>query len=105
MPAHQQRHPQPRRSQDDFKEFYGDVPRLRGVPWLEPCDHVTADDLRACEQDQGVRAGEGDLLFVRVGHRRRRTETGPWDAARTRAGLGVPCVVAPLRLPRPPVAP
>ncbi|MFF3411012.1 cyclase family protein [Streptomyces sp. NPDC002742] len=64
-----------------------DVPRLRGVPWLEPGDHVTADDLRACERDQGVRVGEGDLLFVRVGHRRRRTVSGPWDAARTRAGL------------------
>jgi len=31
--------------------------------------------------------GEGDLLFVRVGHRRRRDELGPWDAAAARAGL------------------
>jgi kynurenine formamidase len=31
--------------------------------------------------------GQGDLLFVRVGHRRRRTEMGPWDAASARAGL------------------
>lgn len=30
---------------------------------------------------------EGDLLFVRVGHRRRRAELGPWHAARERAGL------------------
>ncbi|MFD3552124.1 cyclase family protein [Streptomyces goshikiensis] len=64
-----------------------DVPRLRGVPWLEPGDHVTADDLLAAERSQNVRFGEGDLLFVRVGHRRRRTESGPWNAARTRAGL------------------
>jgi kynurenine formamidase len=64
-----------------------DVPRSRGVPWLEPGDHVTVDDLLAAERDQGVRAGRGDILLVRVGHRRRRTERGPWDAAQARAGL------------------
>jgi len=64
-----------------------DVPRSRGVPWLEPGDHVTIDDLLAAEQDQGVQVGRGDIVFVRVGHRRRRIERGPWDAARTRAGL------------------
>ena len=64
-----------------------DIPRLYGVPWLEPGDFVTADDLVAAEQAQQVRVGEGDLLFVRVGHRRRRNELGPWDAAAARAGL------------------
>ncbi|MCX5010479.1 cyclase family protein [Streptomyces sp. NBC_00555] len=64
-----------------------DVPRLRGVPWLEPGDHVTADDLTAAEAAQGVRVRPGDLLFVRVGHRLRRRESGAWDAARARAGL------------------
>ncbi|GAA0683261.1 hypothetical protein GCM10010193_41420 [Kitasatospora atroaurantiaca] len=59
-----------------------DIPRLRGVPWLEPGDHVTA-----AETAQHVRVGQGDLLFVRVGHRRRRSESGPWDAAHARAGL------------------
>ncbi len=49
-----------------------DIPRLRGVPWLEPGDHVSTDDLVAAEQAQQVRVGQGDLLFVRVGHRRRR---------------------------------
>ena len=64
-----------------------DIPRLRGVPWLEPGQHVTAAELEAAERAQGVRAGPGDLLFVRVGHRRRRGELGPWDVARARAGL------------------
>jgi kynurenine formamidase len=64
-----------------------DIPRLRGVSWLEPGDHVTADDLMAAEQAQQVRVGQGDLLFVRVGHRRRRAELGPWDVASSRAGL------------------
>jgi len=64
-----------------------DIPRLRGVRWLEPGDHVTVDELTAAEKAQGVRVGKGDLLFVRVGHRRRRNELGPWNAAEARAGL------------------
>lgn len=64
-----------------------DIPRLRDVPWLEPGDHVTVDDLLAAENDQGLRVERGDLLFVRVGHTRRRLEVGAWDVASARAGL------------------
>jgi kynurenine formamidase len=64
-----------------------DVPRARGVPWLEPGDHVTADDMTAAERDQQVQVGQGDLVFVRVGHRLRRFQLGPWDAADGRAGM------------------
>jgi kynurenine formamidase len=64
-----------------------DIPRVRGVPWLEPGEHVSADDLIAAEEAQEVRIEEGDLLFVRVGHRNRRGALGPWDAANARAGL------------------
>ncbi|MDI9882892.1 cyclase family protein [Streptomyces sp. HNM0645] len=64
-----------------------DIPRLRGVPWLEPGDQVTAADLAAAEAAQGVRAGPGDVLLVRVGHRLRRRELGPWNTAEARAGL------------------
>src|SRR5215471_18558626 len=64
-----------------------DVPRSRGLPWLEPGDHVTVADVLAAEQDQHVRIGQGDIVLVRVGHRRRRNEQGPWDAAEARAGL------------------
>jgi kynurenine formamidase len=64
-----------------------DIPRARGVPWLEPGDHVTAEDLIAAEAAQEIRIEQGDLLFVRVGHRSRRRALGPWDAANARAGL------------------
>jgi kynurenine formamidase len=64
-----------------------DIPRVRGVSWLEPGDCVTAADLEAAERAQHVRIRTGDLLFVRVGHRRRRDELGAWDAAQARAGL------------------
>ncbi|MET7847059.1 cyclase family protein [Streptomyces avermitilis] len=64
-----------------------DIPRLHGVPWLEPGSQVTAEDLAAAEAGQGVRVGRGDILLVRVGHRRRREELGAWDTADARAGL------------------
>jgi len=48
---------------------------------------VTASDLAAAERDQQVQVGQGDLVFVRVGHRLRRFQLGPWDAADARAGL------------------
>jgi kynurenine formamidase len=64
-----------------------DIPRSRGVSWLEPGDHVTLGDITAAEEGQGVRIGQGDIVLVRVGHRLRRKECGPWDAAAARAGL------------------
>jgi kynurenine formamidase len=64
-----------------------DIPRVRGTQWLDPGDHVTADDLLAAEHAQHVHLAPGDLLFVRVGHRHRRNELGPWNVADARAGL------------------
>ena len=64
-----------------------DVPRLRGVPWLEPGEHVFPQDLEAAEREQGVTVGKGDVLLVRTGHVRRLRELGPWDTAHAKAGL------------------
>ena len=64
-----------------------DVPRLRGVPWLEPGEHVYSEDLEAAEREQGVRVGAGDILLVRTGHARRRAELPPWDTRTAKAGL------------------
>jgi kynurenine formamidase len=64
-----------------------DIPRLHQVPWLEPGENVTADDLTRAAAAQHVSVGPGDLLFVRVGHRMRREQLGPWDAASARVGL------------------
>jgi kynurenine formamidase len=64
-----------------------DVPRVRGVPWLEPGEHVFPDDLEAAERAQGVRVGTGDILLVRTGHTRRQAELEPWDTAHAKAGL------------------
>ncbi len=64
-----------------------DIPRLRGVPWIEPGEHIFRDDLEAAERAQGIAVGEGDILLVRTGHVRRLSELGPWDTARLKAGL------------------
>ncbi len=56
-----------------------DIPRLRGVKWLEPGEAVGRDELLAAEAAQGVRLGEGDILVFRTGHHRRRLELGPWN--------------------------
>jgi len=64
-----------------------DIPRLRGVPWLEPGESVFTADLEAAEQAQGVTVRRGDLLLVNLGHARRLRELGPWDTAAQKAGL------------------
>ncbi len=56
-----------------------DIPRLRGVKWLEPGDAVTRDELEAAEKAEGVRLGQGDILVFRTGHHRRRLELGAWS--------------------------
>jgi kynurenine formamidase len=56
-----------------------DIPRLRGVPWLEPGEAVAPPELEAAEKAQGVTLGEGDILLLRTGHHRRRLELGPWN--------------------------
>ncbi len=64
-----------------------DIPRVRGVRWLEPGEHVFRGDLEAAEREQGVAVGQGDILLIRTGHARRLAELGPWDTAASKAGL------------------
>jgi kynurenine formamidase len=72
-----------------------DVPRFRGVPWLEPGEAVNREELEEVERAQGVRLEEGDILVFRTGHHRRRLERGAWDNGYTgegKAGLHVDAV-------------
>ena len=64
-----------------------DIPRVRGLPWLDPGQHVFRNDLEAAELEQGVTVGEGDVLLVRTGHTRRLAELGPWPTANAKSGL------------------
>ena len=65
-----------------------DIPRFRGVKWLEPGEAVTRAELEACEAAQGVRLGEGDIFVFRTGHHRRRLELGAWNNDCPPAGEG-----------------
>lgn len=65
-----------------------DIPRLRGVKWLEPGDAVTREELEEAEEAEGVRLGEGDIFVFRTGHHRRRLELGPWNNAPPPEGEG-----------------
>jgi kynurenine formamidase len=64
-----------------------DVPRSRGVDWLEPGTAVGVAELQQVADDHGVQPGSGDMVFVRTGHRRRRDVLGAWDPSNFSAGV------------------
>jgi kynurenine formamidase len=68
-----------------------DVPRTRGVDWLEPGEDVLPGDLEMSESRQGVRVEEADILLVQTGHARRLDELEPWNTADLKAGLHPSC--------------
>jgi kynurenine formamidase len=64
-----------------------DIPRLKGVPYLEPGVRIFPEDLEAWEKKTGVRAGPGDALLLRWGRWARRAKVGPWPIDEGAAGL------------------
>ena len=63
-----------------------DIPRLRGLPYLEPGTPIYVEDLEAWEEQTGVRISSGDALFIRTGVWARREAEGPWLRGRARGG-------------------
>jgi len=63
-----------------------DIPRLKGVPYLEPGTPIYVEDLEACEKKTGVKVSAGDALFVRTGVWARRKAVGPWQRGRADGG-------------------
>ena len=64
-----------------------DMPRLKGVPYLEPGTKLYQEDIEAWEEQAGVTLGTGDALLLRTGRWARRAELGAtrgmsgWDAS------------------------
>jgi kynurenine formamidase len=54
-----------------------DVPRLRGMAYVDPAKPVTPAELDAAEKTQGVRVEEGDILLVMVGRDAWRAHNTP----------------------------
>jgi len=63
-----------------------DIPRLKGVPYLEPGTPIYVEDLEAWEKRAGVKVAAGDALFVRTGVWARRKAMGPWLRGRAEGG-------------------
>jgi kynurenine formamidase len=63
-----------------------DIPRLKGVPYLEPGTPIYVEDLEAWEKQAGIRVSAGDALFVRTGVWARRKTVGSWLRGRAEGG-------------------
>jgi kynurenine formamidase len=63
-----------------------DLPRLKGLPYLEPGTPIYVEDLEAWEKKAGVKVSAGDALFVRTGVWARRKALGPWLRGRAEGG-------------------
>jgi kynurenine formamidase len=64
-----------------------DIPRLKGVDYLEPGTPIYQEDLEAFEEMAGVTVRPGDAVFIRTGRWARRAELGPWAVSQEAAGL------------------
>ncbi len=64
-----------------------DIPRLKGLPYLEPGTPVFVEDLEAWEKKAGIKVTSGDALFLRTGRWARRAKLGPWAIPVNEAGF------------------
>jgi kynurenine formamidase len=55
-----------------------DIPRVKGLEWLEPGYPITAKDLDAAVAAHRVTVGTGDALLVRTGHIAMCRKQGGW---------------------------
>ena len=72
-----------------------DIPRLKGVPYLEQGTPIYVEDLEAWEKQAGVKVGPGDALFVRTGVWARRKALGPYARGRNAKDAGLDPSVIP----------
>ncbi len=63
-----------------------DIPRLKGVPYLQPGERISVADLEAWEAQSGVKVGPGDAMFIRWGRWARQEDIGPFDTGAEAAG-------------------
>ncbi len=66
-----------------------DVPRLKGVPYLEGSTPVLASDVEAWEKKAGVRIGSGDVVLIRTGRWAKRAAKGPFSLQDASPGVHV----------------
>ena len=69
-----------------------DVPRHRGIKWLQSGEGISPGELEEIEKECNVRVEPGDILLVRTGHYLRRLEMGPIPVAEGWPGLEAACL-------------
>src|SRR5437867_13359134 len=67
-----------------------DLPRAKGVDWLEPGYAITVDDLEAAGKAHSVTVGRGDALLVRTGQMAMCRARGGWGQYGGRDAPGCP---------------
>ena len=68
-----------------------DIPSLKGLKYLELSTPIYPADLDAWEKKTGIKAGSGDIVFIRTGRWARRAEKGQWNTEEAAAGMHVSC--------------
>jgi kynurenine formamidase len=53
-----------------------DIPKIRGLEWIEPGDAIYPEDLDAAEHEHRIAAAEGDVLLIRTGRFKLRRAKG-----------------------------
>lgn len=69
-----------------------DIPRLKGVPYLDPGTPIYISDIEDWEAQAGITVSAGDAVFLRTGRWARRAELGPWQLSGNSAGIHVSVV-------------
>ena len=67
-----------------------DIPRLKGVEYLEPGTRIMPEDLDAWVKQARIKVEPGDAVFIRTGRWARRDAKGPWNVSQL-AGLYMTC--------------
>lgn len=88
MPAHESSCRWWRSSHDFTRGILIDVPRLKGIPYLEPGTQITLQDIEAWEKVAGVKVAAGDALFIRTGRWRGVRQSIPGTSAARGCGPG-----------------
>jgi putative cyclase len=67
-----------------------DIPRLKGVEYLEPGTRIMPEDLELWAKQAHFQVLAGDLVLIRTGRWARRDKLGPWPTVQL-AGLYITC--------------
>ena len=67
-----------------------DIPRLKGIDYLEPGTKIYPEDLDAWVKQAHLKLSPGDAVLIRTGRWARRDSKGPWATSQL-AGLYMTC--------------